>query len=109
MWVWLGLAIASEVTATMFLRAAEGFTKVIPSVMVILGYGFAFFALSRALARGMAVGNAYAVWSGVGVALIALLGTVLFGVRLTPVQVGGLVLVVAGVVAIEWGAAPQSP
>ncbi|MGR7026603.1 DMT family transporter [Geodermatophilus sp. URMC 62] len=105
MWLWLAVAILSEVTATLCLRASEGLTRLVPSLVMVLGYAVAFFALSRALVAGMSVGHAYAVWAGLGVALIAALGTVLFGDRLTPVQLGGLVLVVVGVVAIELGGA----
>jgi small multidrug resistance pump len=104
MWIWLAAAIASEVMATLSLRASEGFTRLIPSIVVVLGYGFAFFGLSRALADGMGVGQAYAVWAGVGVAVIAVLGTVLFGDHLTLAQVAGLAMIVAGVFAVELGA-----
>jgi len=105
MWVWLMVAIASEVVATLSLRASEGFTRLLPSVVVVVGYCSAFYALSQALVRGMALGQAYAVWSGLGIASIALLGIVLFGETLSRVQVGGLVLVVVGIVMLELGAA----
>ncbi|WP_028474694.1 DMT family transporter [Nocardioides alkalitolerans] len=105
MWVWLMVAIASEVVATLSLRASEGFTRLLPSVVVVVGYCSAFYALSQALVRGMALGQAYAVWSGLGIASIALLGIVLFGETLGRVQVGGLVLVVVGIVMLELGAA----
>lgn len=105
MWVWLLVAIASEVVATLSLRASEGFTRLLPSVVVVVGYCSAFYALSQALVRGMALGQAYAVWSGLGIASIAILGIFLFGESLSAVQVGGLALVVAGIVMLELGAA----
>ena len=73
MWFWLALAIAAEVTATISLRLSEGFTKLLPSALVVVGYVVAFGALSQALVRGMPVGVAYGVWSAIGVALVALI------------------------------------
>src|SRR5262245_42051456 len=103
MWIWLAAAIVSEVAATISLRMSEGFTRLLPSVVVVLGYGFAFFGLSKSLQHGMNIGHAYAVWSGVGVALVALAGVVLFSERLTWIQVMGLAFVVAGLTAVQLG------
>ena len=103
MWFWLFGAIAAEVFATISLRFAEGFTRLVPSVFVAAGYGFAFFALSQALARGMQLGVAYGTWAALGVTLVAAIGVAFLGESLTWVQVGGLVLVVAGVLALELG------
>jgi len=103
MWFWLVGAILSEVAATISLRLSEGFTRVVPTVILVLGYGFAFFALSQALKQGMAVGVAYGVWSAVGVALIALIGAAFLKEPLSLVQVGGIVLIIAGVLALELG------
>ncbi|KAB2808467.1 multidrug efflux SMR transporter [Pimelobacter simplex] len=104
MWGWLLLAIASEVAATLSLRASEGFTRLLPSLVVVAGYVVAFYGLSQALTRGMQLGTAYAVWSGVGVAAIAVLGVVILRESLSLVQVAGLVFVVVGVVLLELGA-----
>lgn len=103
MWFWLAGAIVSEVAATLSLRASAGFTRVVPTVILVIGYGFAFFALSQALKLGMNVGVAYAVWSAIGVALIAIIGALFLHESLSPVQIGGLVLIIAGVVALEVG------
>lgn len=103
MWWFLSAAIASEVVATLALKSSEGFTRGAPALMSVAGYALAFWALSQALARGMPVGTAYAVWAGAGVALVAALGLALFGERLTLLQVLGLVAVIGGVVAIELG------
>jgi small multidrug resistance pump len=105
MWFWLIGAVLAEVFATISLRFAEGFTRLAPSVLVVLGYGVAFFSLSQALVRGMPVGVAYGTWAALGVTLVAIIGTAFLGESLTWVQVGGLVLVVGGVLALEVGAA----
>ncbi|MCO1654224.1 DMT family transporter [Pseudonocardia humida] len=104
-WVLLAAAIAAEVTATISLRLSEGFSKLVPSVLVVVGYVTAFWLLTRVLAMGMAIGVAYAVWAAAGIALIALIGAVFLGETLTAVQIGGLIAVVGGVVALELGAA----
>ncbi|MBB6121854.1 DMT family transporter [Nocardiopsis algeriensis] len=102
-WLWLLGAIAFEVTATSALKLSEGFTKLVPSVVVAVGYIGAFVMLSQSLTRGMDLGVAYGVWAAVGIALVAVIGTVFFGESLTWVQVGGIALVIAGVMALEMG------
>lgn len=104
MWMWLAVGIVSEVVATLSLRSSEGFSRVGPSVVVVLGYALAFYALSQSLVRGMQIGHAYAIWAGIGVAVVAVLGTVLFGEHLSAAQFGGLALVIAGIVILELGA-----
>ncbi|WP_280306195.1 DMT family transporter [Nocardia neocaledoniensis] len=103
--LFLALAIASEVTATVSLKLSEGFTKLVPSIVVVLGYATAFYFLSQALKRGMGIGVAYGIWSAVGVAAIAAIGVLFLGERLTLVQVGGIGLVILGVLALELGGA----
>ncbi|GGN97113.1 DMT family transporter [Nocardia rhizosphaerihabitans] len=103
--LFLALAIATEVTATVSLKLSEGFTKPAPSIVVVIGYGAAFFFLSQALRRGMAIGVAYGIWSAVGVAAIAAIGVLFLGERLTLIQVGGIGLVILGVLALELGGA----
>ncbi|WP_018852873.1 DMT family transporter [Streptomyces aculeolatus] len=98
-------AILSEVTATVSLRLSEGFSKIIPSIVVVIGYLTAFTLLSLVLKRGMSIGIAYGIWAAAGVALVALIGAAFLGDGLTGVQIGGLVLVAAGVVALEAGGA----
>ncbi|QLY33852.1 DMT family transporter [Nocardia huaxiensis] len=101
----LGLAIACEVTATVSLKLSEGFSKLLPSVVVVFGYGFAFFFLSQALKRGMPVGVAYGIWSAIGVVAVAIIGALFLDEHVTPVQIGGIGLVIAGVLALELGGA----
>lgn len=105
MWGWLALAIGSEVTATMSLRSSQGFTHLVPSVVVVIGYGFSFYALSQALVRGMAIATAYTIWCGIGISLITLLSAVLFDERPSPVQLLGIALVAVGVVTLQAGSA----
>jgi small multidrug resistance pump len=104
-WIWLIGAILSEVFATISLRLSEGFSRLIPSVFVVVGYGVAFFALSQALVRGLPVGVAYGTWAALGVTLVAIIGAVFLGESLTAVQIGGLAMVIGGVLALELGAA----
>lgn len=99
-YLYLAVAIVAEVIGTSALKAAEGFTKPLPSLIVIVGYGIAFYCLSLAL-KVIPVGIAYAVWSGVGVALITLVGWVVFKQRLDAWALLGLGLIVAGVVVIQ--------
>ena len=99
-WLYLAIAIASEVVGTSFLRASEGFTKLFPSVMVVIGYGLAFFFLSLTL-KEIPVGIAYAVWSGAGVTLIAAIGWIFFGQKLDAAAIVGIGLIVAGVIVLN--------
>ncbi len=102
-WIFLAVAIAMEVTATTFLKLSEGFSKLLPSVVVVIGYVGAFYLLSQALVRGMQIGVAYGVWASVGIALIAVVGVVFLGESMTWVQAVGIALVIAGVMALEFG------
>ncbi len=98
-WIFLLAAIVSEVIATSALKASEGFTVAIPSVIVAIGYSSAFYFLSLTL-RTIPVGMAYAIWSGVGVALITLIGWVVFDQKLDAAAMLGIVMIVAGVCVI---------
>ena len=99
-WVFVVLAIVAEVIGTSFLRASAGFTKPLPSVMVVLGYGAAFYFLSLTL-TAIPIGIAYAVWSGVGVTLIAAIGWLFLGQKLDAAAIAGMGLIVAGVVVLN--------
>ena len=105
-YLFLALAIVSEVVATVSLKLSEGFSRLGPSVVVVVGYLLAFGLLSQALSRGLGVSVAYGVWAAAGVALVAVAGAVLLGESLTWVQVGGIALVIGGVLALELGARP---
>ncbi|MDL5154834.1 DMT family transporter [Actinomycetospora termitidis] len=103
MYLWLALAIVAEVAATVSLKLSEGFSRLVPSIVVVIGYGTAFFSLSQALGRGLPVGVAYGIWAATGVAAIAVIGALFLGESLTWVQVGGIALVICGVLALELG------
>jgi len=99
-WLFLGLAIVAEVIATSALKSSEGFTRLWPSLLVAAGYGAAFYFLSLTL-RTIPIGVAYAVWSGAGVVLIALIAWLLHGQRLDAPALAGMGLIVTGVAVIN--------
>ena len=109
-WLFLVGAILTEVAATTALKLSEGFTRVVPSIVVVIGYIMAFGMLSQALTRGIGIGVAYGVWVAAGVALVAIIGALFLGESMTWVQVAGIALVIAGVLALEVGAHhPEAP
>ncbi|APX94472.1 QacE family quaternary ammonium compound efflux SMR transporter [Halomonas sp. 1513] len=99
-YVYLAVAILAEVVATSALKATEGFTRLWPSLLVVAGYGVAFYMLSLVL-RTIPVGIAYAIWAGLGIVLVALVGLVVYGQRPDLPAVVGIGLIVAGVVIIQ--------
>ena len=99
-WVFLFLAIVSEVIATSALKSTQEFTRLLPSLIVAAGYVSAFYFLSLTL-RTIPVGIAYAIWSGVGVALITLVGWVIYGQTLDIPAFIGIALIVSGVVVLN--------
>jgi len=99
-WVYLAVAIIAEVIGTSALKVSDGFTRLVPSLVVVLGYGISFFFLSLTL-RTLPVGVAYAVWSGVGMALIALIGWLFLKQPLDAPAIVGLVLIGAGVAVLN--------
>ncbi|TKV58952.1 multidrug efflux SMR transporter [Nakamurella flava] len=103
-WWFLVGAIVSEVTATVSLKLSDGFSRLLPSVLVVVGYGAAFVLLALVLKRGMPLGLAYGIWAAAGVALVALVGAIFLGEGLSGIQIVGLVLVAGGVLALELGA-----
>ncbi|WP_438820736.1 DMT family transporter [Burkholderia metallica] len=99
-YAWLAIAIVAEVIGTSALRAADGFTRLWPSVLVVAGYGVAFYCLSITL-RTMPVGIIYAVWSGAGIVLITLVAMLLYRQVPDVPAVIGLGLIIAGVVVLN--------
>lgn len=99
-WLILTLAIAAEVVATSALKASEGFTRLWPSVMVVVGYALAIYLLSLVL-KAIPVGVAYAIWSGLGVVLITLVAWLVYGQRIDLPGLIGMGLIVAGVVVLN--------
>jgi small multidrug resistance pump len=105
-WLLLGAAIATEVAGTLALRASDGLTKLVPSIIVVAGYlaSFGFLAL---VLKTLPVGIVYAIWAAVGVALVAVLGKIMFDDPVPPIALIGMVLIVAGVVLVSLSGAPS--
>lgn len=99
-WLYLVLAIATEVAGTVALRFTEGFTRVLPSLVVVVGYGFSFVLLALAL-RELSLGLTYAVWAGAGTAAIAVIGMLALGEPVTALRLASLGVIVAGVVGLN--------
>lgn len=99
-WIMLGAAVGSEVIATLALRASAGFTRPVPSLVVVAGYAVAFWLLSRTLTV-LEIGPVYATWAGLGTVGAAVGGWLVFDERLTPVALAGAALIVAGVVVMN--------
>lgn len=99
-YLFLATAIVAEVIATSALRATDGFTQLVPSAIVVVGYAAAFFFLSLTL-KAIPIGIAYATWSGVGIVLIAAVGQLFFGQRLDLAGVIGIAFIVAGVLIVN--------
>lgn len=99
-WLFLFAAIVSEVTATSSLKASAGFSKIIPSVVVVIGYALSFYFLSLVL-KAIPIGIAYAVWAGLGIVLLALVGWIVFGQALDTPALIGIALILAGVIVMN--------
>lgn len=99
-YIQLSLAIICEVVATTFLKESQGFTRVIPSIVTVVGYGLAFYFLSQTL-KTIPTGVAYAIWSGAGVVLITTVAWLFQGQKLDAAALVGMGLIVAGVVVLN--------
>ncbi|TSE24291.1 DMT family transporter [Tepidimonas aquatica] len=99
-WLLLALAIVAEVVGTSALKASDGFTRLLPSVVVVVGYVVSFYCLSLVL-RHIPVGITYAVWSGLGIVLITLTAFVLYGQRIDLAGWIGMGLIIAGVLVLN--------
>lgn len=100
-WLMLAGAIAAEVVATATLKASVGMTRPAPTVIVVAGYILSFVLLAQALRLRLQVSVAYAVWSGVGTAAIALIGALALHEPLTGLKVAGIALIIVGVVVLN--------
>ena len=99
-YIFLLIAILSEVTASTALRATKGFTQVWPSVITVVGYAISFYALSYTLGV-FKLGITYAIWSGIGMVLITILGWFIYGQKIDWAGLLGIGLIIAGVVIIQ--------
>lgn len=105
-WAFLGDAILSEITATLSLRASNGLSSPLPTVVVVVGYATAFVLLSQVL-KTLPVGTVYAIWSAIGTAAVAGLGWAIFGDRLSKGALAGIALIIVGVALIQVFASPN--
>jgi len=96
----LAIAIAAEVAATISLRYSDGFSKPLPSAIVVVGYATSFWLLSLIL-KELSVGTTYAIWAGAGTAVIAVIGIVALGEPATAIKLASIALIVAGVVGLN--------
>ena len=99
-WVYLVIAISAETIGTTALQASQQFTRLAPTLVSIVGYGFAFYFLGLAL-KTIPVGIAYAIWSGLGIVLIAIIGFAVFGQRLDLAATLGIALILTGILVIN--------
>jgi small multidrug resistance pump len=99
-WAFLLMAIVSEVIATSALKSSDGFSRPWPSVVVVIGYGISFYCLALTL-RVVPMGVVYAIWSGIGIVLITLVGWLLFDQKLDLPALLGIALIAAGVIVMN--------
>src|SRR5512133_2966043 len=105
-WAWLFLAIALEVAATVFMKLSDGFSKIIPTVMMGLLYALSFVPLAVALKK-MEVGTVYAVWSAVGTAMVTMVGIFLFKETVSAMKIASIAMIIVGVVFLSMSSAPE--
>mgnify|MGYP001300283167 FL=1 len=99
-YAYLLIAILSEVLATSMLKASDGFTKLIPSIVTFIGYSVSFYFLSMVL-KYIPMGISYAIWSGLGIVLISIVGLLVFKQELDMPGIFGMVLIISGVIVIH--------
>ncbi|MFI8417044.1 DMT family transporter [Serratia sp. NPDC078593] len=98
--MYLTVAIIAEVIATTMLKASEGFTRLWPSLLVVLGYGVAFWGLSMVV-KTMPLGIVYAIWSGMGIVLVSIAAVFVYNQKLDWPAIIGMVLIITGVLVIN--------
>jgi small multidrug resistance pump len=99
-WVYLAIAIASEITGTVALRQSDGFTRPVPAAIVVVGYAVSFWMLALAL-RKLDLGLVYAIWAGIGTAAIAAIGIVAFDEPATALKLISLVVIIVGIIGLN--------
>lgn len=106
-YITLGMSIFSEIFGTTMLKLSEGFTNLFPSIGVIVGFGLSFYCLSLCL-KTVPLSLAYAIWSGMGTALTALIGVLLWRDPFSIITLVGLVLIIGGVVLLNTSKSPEN-
>lgn len=99
-YILLALAIVSEVTGSTFLVKSEGFTQLVPSILVVVFYVISFYLLSQVI-KTIPLGVAYAIWGGVGIVLTALIGFLIFRQSLDLAALIGIALIIGGVIVMN--------
>ena len=100
-WIYLGIAIIMEVIATSALKESNNFTKLIPSILVVVGYSFTFYFMSLTL-KEMSVGITYAIWSGMGILLISLIGYFKYNQVLDSAAILGMCFIGVGIIILRF-------
>ena len=100
-WIWLSLAILAEVTGSTALKLSEGFTRLLPSGVLIISYGFAFYAMSQSL-KGLSLSVVYGVWSAAGIALVTLVSIAFLGEGFSLLKGLSLLLITLGIIGLRW-------
>jgi small multidrug resistance pump len=99
-WLMLAAAIAAEIAATSSLKLAAGFTRPLPSLVVVAGYVLAFWLLAQVVQR-LDLGVVYAIWCGVGMAVVAAVGVLYYGEGMPPLKLAGIVAIIIGTVLLS--------
>ena len=97
---YLAIAIVAEVLATSALKESQGFSTLLPTLLVMAGYGASFYFLSLVL-QTIPIGVAYALWAGLGIVLITIVGAVVFGQKMDLAAILGIALIISGVVVLR--------
>lgn len=105
-WIYLALAIVFEVAGTTCMKLSDGFTKTLPSVLMWVFYGLCFFLMTLAVKK-FDISVVYAIWSGLGTALIAAVGIVYFREPLSVLKIGGIMAIIGGIVALQMSGKPH--
>ncbi|MFA5367610.1 MAG: multidrug efflux SMR transporter [Dehalococcoidia bacterium] len=104
-WLLLFVAIAFEVAGTTCMKLSDGFSKVVPSVLIFVFYGISFAVFAMALKKGIPLSIAYAIWCGIGISLIAAIGVMYFKEPVTALKIGSIALIIAGAVGLSFARA----
>ncbi|CCG89077.1 DMT family transporter [Erwinia piriflorinigrans] len=96
----LAISICAETLATTMMKASEGFTRLIPSIFVVIGYAISFYGLSQVV-KTMNIGIAYAIWAGMGIFLVSIMSFFIYKQRLDFPAIAGMLCIAAGIVIIQ--------